>query len=159
MARSNYSAGKRAREADKARKKRDKAERRRRKREEGTAEVPIATVEELQGSIAVADPEAILDGTAEELQEQSAAPRRRGMAVRLFVGGLSWHTEEDTLRKAFAEHGEVLDAAIITDHDGRSRGFGFVTMGSQSAAKTAMEQLDGAELDERHLKVSPARDR
>lgn len=157
MGRPNYSAGKRAREADKAKKQRDKAERRRRRREDGPSEVPIATVEELQGKIAVADPATIM--AEQEEDAESPTPRRRGVAVRLFVGGLSWHTEEAQLREAFAKHGDVLDAAIILDHDGRSRGFGFVTMGSQQAAKVAIEQMDGFELDERQLKVSIARER
>lgn len=157
MARSNYSAGKRAREADKARKQRDKAEKRRRRREDGPSEVPIATVEELQGAIAVVDPATLEDSENED--GENPTPRRRGMAVRLFVGGLSWHTEEDALRKAFAEHGEVLEAAVILDQEGRSRGFGFVTMGSQQAAKAAIQNMDGYELDDRFLKVSPARER
>ncbi len=124
--------------------------------------MPIATVEELQGEIAVVDAATLStdpNNNNNEEGDEDGAPRRRGMAVRLFVGGLSWHTEEDSLRKAFAQHGDVLDAAIILDHDGRSRGFGFVTMGSQQAAKAAIEKMDGYELDDRFLKVSPARER
>ena len=66
--------------------------------------------------------------------------------------------EPRQLRKAFEEHGKVLKADVILDRDGRSRGFGFVTMGDPKSAKAAMAALDGAELDGRNLKVSPATD-
>ena len=87
----------------------------------------------------------------------AAGPRlfaRGGAAAR--GGGLSWDTEEDELKKAFAAHGEVLEARVILDRDGRSRGFGFVTMADIKDAKVAMQALDGSELDGRALRVSPA---
>ena len=69
------------------------------------------------------------------------------MSKRLFVGGLSWSTSDAELRQAFEEFGEVIDAKVITDRDtGRSRGFGFVTIGSDEAATRAMEQMDGADI-------------
>ena len=150
MARSNYGAGKRAREAEKARKKRDKDERRRRKREEGPKEVPIATADEVQ-VVSGPDP----DPSAPPGEK----PVRRGQPVRLFVGGLSWDTDEQMLKEAFTQAGEVLEAVVVLDHDGRSRGFGFVTMADQQGGKKALTELDGQELDGRYLKVSPARER
>ena len=50
------------------------------------------------------------------------------MGNKLFVGGLSWGTDDQSLGEAFAAHGTVEEARVITDRDsGRSRGFGFVT--------------------------------
>jgi RNA recognition motif-containing protein len=70
---------------------------------------------------------------------------------------MSFDTNEDSLRNAFAAHGEVEDVAVVTDRDtGRPRGFGFVTM-PDSAARTAIEALNGKELDGRTLNVNEAR--
>ncbi len=56
------------------------------------------------------------------------------MAVKLFVGGLSFSTSSDRLREVFAAHGSVESARVVTDRDtGRSRGFGFVEMASEQA--------------------------
>lgn len=82
------------------------------------------------------------------------------MSNKLFVGGLSWDTNDDGLRTAFAEFGVVLEAKVITDREtGRSRGFGFVTMDDAEAAKTAMERMDGSNLDGRAIRVNEANDR
>ncbi len=82
------------------------------------------------------------------------------MNTRLFVGNLSFRTSEDDLHQLFAEFGEVLDLKIMQDRDtGRSRGFGFVTMGNADEAKKAMEALDGTELDQRTLRVNEAEQR
>lgn len=81
------------------------------------------------------------------------------MSKKLFVGGLSWGTDEEGLRTAFAEHGEVTDAAVITDRDtGRSRGFGFVTFAQAEEAERALEALNGQPLDGRTLRVDYATD-
>lgn len=82
------------------------------------------------------------------------------MNTRLFVGNLSFHTTEDDLQQLFAEYGEVLDLKIMQDREtGRSRGFGFVTMGTSDEAKKAMEALDGTDLDARTLRVNEAEQR
>ncbi len=82
------------------------------------------------------------------------------MSKKLFVGGLAWATDDQGLRTAFEEYGEVTDAKVITDRDtGRSRGFGFVTFADGAAADTAVEQMNGAQLDGRTLNVDEARDR
>ncbi|MEM1008625.1 MAG: RNA-binding protein, partial [Myxococcota bacterium] len=63
---------------------------------------------------------------------------------KLFVGGLSWGTTEDTLYDTFAQFGELKEAKIITDRDtGRSRGFGFVTFINSEDAKSAIDSLNG----------------
>ncbi|MBT8484889.1 MAG: RNA-binding protein [Phycisphaerales bacterium] len=79
------------------------------------------------------------------------------MAVKIYVGNLSFDTSEETLRSAFAAHGDVEDVAVITDRDtGRPRGFAFVSM-PDSAARAAIEAMNGKELDGRTLNVNEAR--
>ncbi len=78
--------------------------------------------------------------------------------MKIYVGNLSFDTDEASLRTAFAEHGSVDEVAVITDRDTeRPRGFAFVTMTSDSEAQTAITALDGKELDGRTLKVSESR--
>ena len=81
------------------------------------------------------------------------------MGSKLFVGGLSWETTDDTLRQAFEAYGEVTDAKVISDREtGRSRGFGFVTFNSPSDSESA-KQLDGTMLDGRTIRVDNATER
>jgi RNA recognition motif-containing protein len=82
------------------------------------------------------------------------------MAKKLFVGGLSWDTTDDGLRQAFASHGEITEAKVITDRDtGRSRGFGFVTFTQDEDAKKAISQMDGTSLDGKTIKVNEAQEK
>ncbi|MBM4343450.1 MAG: RNA-binding protein, partial [Deltaproteobacteria bacterium] len=82
------------------------------------------------------------------------------MGKKLFVGGLSWNTEDASLRSAFERFGVVADAKVIKDRESnRSRGFGFVTMGDDESARKAVEGMDGKELDGRTVKVSEAQER
>jgi RNA recognition motif-containing protein len=82
------------------------------------------------------------------------------MSNKLFVGGLSWDTSDDSLRTAFADFGEVTDAKVITDRDtGRSRGFGFVTFTNAGDAQSAIDGLDGRSLDGRSIRVNVAEDK
>ncbi|MCA9619389.1 MAG: RNA-binding protein [Myxococcales bacterium] len=82
------------------------------------------------------------------------------MSNKLFVGGLSWDTDSQGLRSAFEAFGEVRDAKVITDREtGRSRGFGFVEMGSRDDAQSAISGMDGAVLDGRTVNVNEAQDR
>ncbi len=82
------------------------------------------------------------------------------MSKKLFVGGLSWNTDDAALREAFEEYGEVTDAKVVTDREtGRSRGFGFVTFANDADAVEALNNLDGASLDGRTLRVDEAQDR
>ena len=77
--------------------------------------------------------------------------------MKMYVGNLAWGITTDQLRDLFGQHGEVDDAIVMTDRDtGRSRGFGFVTMGDADAKK-AIEALDGEEIDGRPLRVNEAR--
>ena len=82
------------------------------------------------------------------------------MSRKLFVGGLSWDTRDDGLQRAFEAFGEVTEAKVVLDRDtGRSRGFGFVTFREAADASTAREQMDGATLDGRSIRVDEANDR
>lgn len=82
------------------------------------------------------------------------------MSNKLFVGGLSWNTSDDGLKKAFERFGAVTDAKVITDREtGRSRGFGFVTLADASAAADAIAKMDGTDLDGRNVRVNAAQDR
>jgi RNA recognition motif-containing protein len=80
--------------------------------------------------------------------------------MNLYVGNLNYDMSEEELRTAFAEHGDVQSAKIITDKfTGRSRGFGFVEMASEEAGNAAMENLNGKDVGGRQLVVNEARPR
>lgn len=82
------------------------------------------------------------------------------MATKLFVGSLSYSVNDDQLRDAFAAAGTVVSAKVIVDRDtGRSKGFGFVEMGSEEEAKAAIDLLNGKEIEGRPVAVSEARPR
>jgi len=79
---------------------------------------------------------------------------------KLFVGGLSWNTDDDLLKEKFEEYGSVSEAKVITDREtGRSRGFGFVTFSNDTDAEDAVSGLDGTQFDGRSIKVNEAQDR
>ncbi|PIQ92787.1 MAG: RNA-binding protein [Parcubacteria group bacterium CG11_big_fil_rev_8_21_14_0_20_39_14] len=80
------------------------------------------------------------------------------MAKKLYVGGLSYDTTEDTLKDTFSKVGTVETATIILDRmSGRSKGFGFVEMSTDEEAQKAIEKLNGKELDGRPITVNEAR--
>ena len=82
------------------------------------------------------------------------------MSNKLFVGNLSFNTTENDLQDAFAAHGTVTEANLMTDRStGRPRGFGFVTMSSAEEAQKAIEAMNGAQLGGRALTVNIARPR
>lgn len=80
--------------------------------------------------------------------------------MNIYVGNLSYAVSDDNLREVFEAYGEVSSAKVITDkYSGRSKGFGFVEMTDDAQAKNAIDQLDGAEIDGRPVKVNEARAR
>ncbi|KAK4489148.1 hypothetical protein RD792_004942 [Penstemon davidsonii] len=84
----------------------------------------------------------------------------RCMSTKLFVGGLSYGTDDQSLRDAFCSFGDVVDAKVITDRDtGRSRGFGFVNFSSDDSASSALSAMDGQQLNGRNIRVSFAQER
>jgi cold-inducible RNA-binding protein len=79
------------------------------------------------------------------------------MTQKLFIGGLAFSTSTERLREFFNQVEGVESASVITDRaTGQSRGFGFVEMASPEAAKSALQQLNGQELDGRQLRIELA---
>jgi RNA recognition motif-containing protein len=82
------------------------------------------------------------------------------MGKKLYVGNLSYAVSDGDLEKLFGAHGTVQSAQVIMDRDtGRSKGFGFVEMGSDAEAQAAIAALNGAEVEGRTLTVNEARPR
>jgi RNA recognition motif-containing protein len=77
---------------------------------------------------------------------------------KLYVGNLSYDTTDQELQELFAQYGTVQSANVVTDrYTGRSRGFGFVEMGSGEEAQQAIEALNGSDFQSRNLVVNEAR--
>lgn len=80
------------------------------------------------------------------------------MTKKLYVGGISYGTNDETLNSFFSQAGTVESAVIIKDKmTGRSKGFGFVEMSSEEEAQNAIEMFNGKELEGRSLTVTEAR--
>ena len=80
------------------------------------------------------------------------------MGKKLYVGNLSYNMDNGQLEELFAKYGTVRSAEVIQDRDsGRSKGFGFVEMSDDNAAREAIEGLNGHEQDGRPLTVNEAR--
>lgn len=99
-----------------------------------------------------------------EVTEAPAKSAAHGSAAdvnaKLFVGNLSWGTNDQSLRAAFEPFGEVVSAEVIIERGtGRSKGFGFVQMANAADANTAAEKMNGQMLDNRALTVNIARQR
>ena len=78
--------------------------------------------------------------------------------MNIYVSNLSFAVKDEDLRGFFAEYGEVSSAKVITDKlTNRSRGFAFVEMPDETAAQKAIQELDGATVDGRSIKVNVAR--
>ena len=85
---------------------------------------------------------------------------RQGKYMNIYVGNLSYQMTNEELSEIFSPYGEVVRANIIMDRElNRSKGFGFVEMGSQEAGTAAIEALDGADNGGRNLRVNEARPR
>src|SRR5947207_11415477 len=94
---------------------------------------------------------------SEALRHES---RYKTMGNRLYVGNLSYSSNDESLRAAFSQFGEVTDVKVMTDREtGQSRGFGFVTMASAQEAAKAIAEMNGALLDGRALRVNEAEER
>jgi len=80
------------------------------------------------------------------------------MAAKLYVGGLPYSVTDDSLKQSFSQAGTVVSATVIMDKfTNRSKGFGFVEMGSDEEAKAAIAMFDGKDFEGRILKVNEAR--
>jgi cold-inducible RNA-binding protein len=86
--------------------------------------------------------------------------KRTAMAMKLYVGNLSFQTSSEDLQQLFAQAGTVESASVVEDRDtGRSRGFGFVEMASKEDGEKAIQQFNGTDLNGRNLTVNEARPR
>jgi RNA recognition motif-containing protein len=82
------------------------------------------------------------------------------MNTKLFVGNLSYNTNENQLQELFGAHGNVIEVDLIMDKfSGRPRGFGFVTMETKEGADAAVQALNGKSIDGRPMTVNEARPR
>ena len=80
--------------------------------------------------------------------------------MRIYVGNLDFGTTAESLQGLFSNFGEVSDCVVITDREtGRSKGFGFVTIDDDEAARRAIEEVNGTEFEGRTLNVNEARPR
>ncbi|KAI5603337.1 hypothetical protein POPTR_001G236300v4 [Populus trichocarpa] len=79
----------------------------------------------------------------------------RHLSTKLFVGGLSYDTNETVLKDAFGKYGEIIEAVKVICHRvyGESKGYGFVQFSSEAAASTALKEMDGQLLDDRNIRV------
>ncbi|RZB98634.1 glycine-rich RNA-binding protein 4, mitochondrial-like isoform X1 [Glycine soja] len=81
-------------------------------------------------------------------------------SAKLFVGGISYSTDDMSLRESFARYGEVIDVKVIMDREtGRSRGFGFITFATSEDASYAIQGMDGQDLHGRRIRVNYATER
>jgi RNA recognition motif-containing protein len=80
--------------------------------------------------------------------------------MNIYISGLNFNTTDADLNDLFSEYGEVSSARVITDREsGRSRGFAFVEMSDDAAAQKAIDELNGAEYDQKVITVNVARPR
>jgi RNA recognition motif-containing protein len=80
--------------------------------------------------------------------------------MNIYVGNLNFKVDENDLKEVFEEYGQVTSVKIITDKfSGRSRGFGFVEMDNDSEAAKAIQELNGATLENREMVVNEAKER
>ncbi|KAG8388523.1 hypothetical protein BUALT_Bualt02G0134400 [Buddleja alternifolia] len=87
-------------------------------------------------------------------------PRTFELTYRIYVGNLPWSMDDERLEELFSEHGKVISARVVSDREtGRSRGFGFVVMSSESEMNDAIANLDGQSLDGRAIRVNVAEER
>ncbi|XAR59013.1 hypothetical protein NMG60_11014625 [Bertholletia excelsa] len=81
----------------------------------------------------------------------------RSSCSKLFVGGLSYDTNESVLKNAFEQHGEIIEVRVICHHvSGKSKGYGFVKFASETAANTALKEMNGQLLDGRNIRIEYA---
>jgi RNA recognition motif-containing protein len=82
------------------------------------------------------------------------------MSRKIYVGNLNYATTDDSVRELFHQFGQVESATVVIDQaTGRTKGFGFVEMGTEEAARTAIEKLDGMEFEGRRLRVNAAQEK
>jgi cold-inducible RNA-binding protein len=109
----------------------------------------------INGNVSISERRAWLPFINAHLKKVS----KKKMSKKLYIGGLSLATDDAALMEAFHVHGEITEAAVITNRNsGRSRGFAFVTFADTRAADRAIEAMHGTMLDGRTLDVDGASD-
>ncbi|KAB5514115.1 hypothetical protein DKX38_028021 [Salix brachista] len=112
--------------------------------------IPLSSHEEVREGVAAFQP-------AGRFPDWSNNIRYTYQDVGCFVGGLAWATTDQILHEAFSQYGEIIDSKIIKDREtGRSRGFGFVTLGNEKAMRDAIEGMNGTDLHGRNITVTEA---
>ncbi|KAM5581819.1 28 kDa ribonucleoprotein, chloroplastic-like [Rosa sericea] len=87
-------------------------------------------------------------------------PRVNEPSFRIYIGNLPWQVDDSRLEQVFSEHGNVVSARVVYDREtGRSRGFGFVTLSTETEVEDAIAALDGQSLDGRTIRVNVAEER
>lgn len=102
--------------------------------------------------------------TVNKAGERATRPERQprvfDSSSRVYVGNLPWQVDDARLQQIFSKYGKVLNARVVSDREsGRSRGFGFVTMSTESELNDAVSNLDGQDLDGRSIRVNVAEER
>lgn len=81
-----------------------------------------------------------------------------GSKMKIYVGNLPYSVDEEKLKELFGSFGEIEEASVIRDKfSGRSKGFGFVTLKDDEAAKKAIEEMNDKEIEGRQIKVNEAK--
>ncbi|XP_024031330.1 28 kDa ribonucleoprotein, chloroplastic [Morus notabilis] len=126
--------------------------------------VTMSTVEEAEKAVEMFH-RYDLDGrflTVNKAAPRGSRPERRvnEPSFRIYVGNLPWQVDDARLEQVFSEHGKVVNARVVYDREsGRSRGFGFVTMSTETEVNDAIAALDGQSLDGRAIRVNVAEQR
>ncbi|KAI7989498.1 hypothetical protein LOK49_LG13G00485 [Camellia lanceoleosa] len=117
--------------------------------------VTMSTIEEAEKAVEMFHRYAAPRGSRPERPSGAIEP-----SFRIYIGNLPWQVDNARLKQVFSEHGNVVDVKVVYDRDtGRSRGFGFVTMSSETEVNDAIAALDGQSLDGRAIRVNVAEDR
>ncbi len=148
-----FSGGKRNREATRDLRKKQKEHRLRRNREARARglDPDLSNMAEAEAPLPEVKLEDVVIGVPSRARNDDFGP------VKLFVGSLSAETTSADLRAAFAKFGDLIDVTVIVERaTGRSRGFGFVSYASSTAADAAVKAMNGVELDGRPMKVNRA---
>ncbi|KAJ7974691.1 28 kDa ribonucleoprotein, chloroplastic-like [Quillaja saponaria] len=134
-------------------------------RSRGFGFVTMSTVEEAEKAVELFH-QYDLNGrllTVNKAAPRGSRPERPAVyepSFRIYVGNLPWQVDDARLEQVFSEHGKVVSARVVSDREtGRSRGFGFVTMSSETELNDAIAALDGQSLDGRAIRVNVAQER
>mmetsp|Transcript_5887 Transcript_5887/g.7440 ORF Transcript_5887/g.7440 Transcript_5887/m.7440 type:complete len:365 (-) Transcript_5887:1377-2471(-) len=120
--------------------------------EETAAAIAAVNESEITGRTVYAS-ESLPKEKVAEGKKKYQAKKQRNEGSKIYIGNLNFDTTEEDLSAAFAAYGNVMDCFLPTDYEGNPRGFGFVSMDEEAAAK-AIEELNGTELDGRTLTVN-----